>query len=151
MERKRINIFEWIFIGIFLIIVISFASIQIYRSVVNSDWYERNERKKEFQEDVSKLYGEEIKYIESYKATTNATEHFYDVDDSIFSEITCDDYLNTLDELERYSVFSSDRVSVFFEDGSLIDFYITDDLKVYWGKTEIKAPSLVNWYVSIKD
>ena len=147
---KKNTFFEYFFIILFGVIIVLFLGITTYQSIVTSDWYIRNERKKEFQEDSIKLNDEEIEYVEYYNAVTNTEEYYYDIDVSIFSEITCEDYSKTLDELERHEVFSSDRISVFFDDGSLIDFYITDDLKVYWGKTEIKAPNLVNWYVSIK-
>lgn len=148
---KKKHFFEYFFIILFGIIIVLFLGITTYQSIVTSDWYTQNERKKEFQDDISKLNDDGIEYVEYYDAVTNATEHFYDVDDSIFSEIACDDYSKKLDQLERYKVFSSDRVSVFFEDGSLMDFYITDELNVYWGTTEIKADNLIDWYLRIKN
>lgn len=148
---KKKQFIEYFFIILFGVIILLILGITTYQSIVTSDWYEQKERKKEFQEDISKLNDEGIQYIEYHDAVTNATEHFYDVDDSIFSEIACDDYSKKLDQLDSYKVLSSDRVSVFFEDGSLMDFYITDELNVYWGTTEIKADNLIDWYLRIKN
>lgn len=148
---KKKQFFEHFFIILFVVIVLLTLGITTYQSIVTSDWYVENERKKEFQEDISKLNDEGIKYIEYYDAVTNTEKYFYDIGISLFSEMACDDYLQTLNQLESHKVYSSDRVSVFFEDDSLIDFYITDEMKVYWDNLEINAPNLVDWYSNIKD
>ena len=147
---KKKQFFEHFFIILFVVILLLFLGITTYQSIVTSDWYVENERKKEFQEDISKLNDEGIKYIEYYDAVTNTEEYFYDIDVSIFSEVACEDYSITLNQLDRHKVFSSDRISVFFEDGSLIDFYITDDFDVYWDTMKIKADNLITWYLTIR-
>lgn len=147
---KKKTFFEYFFIILFGVIIVLFLGITTYQSIVTSDWFIQNERKKEFQEDIIKLNDEEIEYIEYYNAVTNTEEYYYDIDISIFSEMTCDDYSKTLDQLERHEVFSSDRISVFFEDGSLIDFYITDDFDIYWDTMKIKADNLIAWYLIVR-
>lgn len=148
---KKKHFFEYVFIILFGLIILLLLGITTYQSIVNSEWYKKNERKKEFQEDISKINDDRIKYIEYYDAETKTEEYFSDIDVSVFSKIACDDYSKTLDELECHKVFSSDRISVFFEDGSLIDFYITDNFDVFWGTMKIKADNLIAWYLTIRD
>lgn len=148
---KKKTFFEYFFIILFGVIIVLFLGITTYQSIVTSDWYIQNERKKEFQEDIIKLNDEGIEYIEYYNAVTNTEEYYYDIDVSIFSEMACEDYSKTLNQLERHEVFSGDRISVFFEDGSLIDFYITDDFGVYWDTMKIEADNLIAWYLTIRD
>ncbi len=146
---KKKTFFEYFFIILFGVIIVLFLGITTYQSIVTSDWYIQNERKKEFQEDIIKLNDEGIEYIEYYNAVTNTEEYYYDIDVSIFSEMACEDYSKTLNQLERHEVFSGDRISVFFEDGSLIDFYITDDFGVYWDTMKIEADNLIAWYLTV--
>ena len=64
MSSKAKRIAEWIFIGLFIAIVASFASIQIYRSVVNSDWYTERQARKSFEQMVEKVNDtDNIKYV----------------------------------------------------------------------------------------
>lgn len=146
---KKKTFFEYFFIILFGVIIVLFLGITTYQSIVTSDWYIQNERKKEFQEDIIKLNDEGIEYIEYYNAVTNTEEYYYNIDVSIFSEMACKDYSKTLNQLERHEVFSGDRISVFFEDGSLIDFYITDDFGVYWDTMKIEADNLIAWYLTV--
>lgn len=55
MSSKVKKIAEWILIGLFIAIVASIASIQIYRSVVNSDWYTERQARKSFEQMAEKV------------------------------------------------------------------------------------------------
>ncbi|MBO5380293.1 MAG: hypothetical protein J6A90_08200 [Clostridia bacterium] len=137
-------------ICIFLMIVCSALSIFIYRSIVLSDWFEENERKNEFLSDVKNLENhDEIDYVEIYFAKTNSEKYVYELSQDCFDNMTCCDYSNSISELERHQILSNDRITVFFKNGSLIDFYVYDN-KLFWGNAlEIKCHNLFELYLEV--
>lgn len=142
-KTKRIA--EWILIGIFVAIVASIASIQIYRSVVNSDWYiERQDRKNLEQKIESVNDVDNIKYI---KVDDNNEERFiYDAPAELFDDITIISYEANMAIEKWREIFNNPMVTVFFVEGSPVSFNISDDGRVYEGAFELQCPSLVNWY-----
>lgn len=84
MEKKRINIFEWILIGLFLAMIVSFVSIQVYRAVINSDWFIEIQDKKNFTQVTEEVNTpSNIKYI---RVENNADEYLiYNVPTELFT------------------------------------------------------------------
>lgn len=142
--------FENLTITIFVILVIALVFIAIYKSIVNSTWYEEKHREHSFLNVTTKLNTiGAINYIELYDAHSNAETYYYDFEEDMFSEIACNNYLKCLNDFESQKIFASNRITVFFFDDSFVDFYVTDDLKIYWGNVvEINAPQLINWYLN---
>ena len=147
-KAKRIA--EWILIGLFIAIVASIASIQIYRSVVNSDWYTEKQWQKSFDQMVEKVNEPtNIKYIE-IELDDNAKDfqYFYDAPVELFDDIRIASFelvkdVETLHKIER----NNPEIRVVFNDKTATTFYITKDNKVYWGELfEVECPSLVDWY-----
>lgn len=149
MEKKRINIFsifEWIFIGLFLAIVVSFASIQVYRAVINSDWFIEIQDKKNFTQTAEEVNTpSNIKYI---RAENEADEYLiYDVPTELFDDLAITNYERVDDVEKRREIFRQNCITVFLNDNTSASFFITDDGKLYW-ETYLRCEcnSLLEWY-----
>ena len=142
-KAKRIA--EWILIGIFIAIVASIASIQIYRSVVNSDWYTERQARKSFEQMVEKV-NNDIKYIE---VDDNVEyRYIYDAPFELFDDLKIKNYKRVEDIEKLLEIWRSEPcVTVFFNDNTATSFYFTEDGKLYWGELfEVDCPSLLDWY-----
>lgn len=142
-KAKRIA--EWILIGLFIAIVASIASIQIYRSVVNSDWYIEKQDRRNLEQKIESV--NDVKNIEYIKVDDNIEERFiYDAPAELFDDITVISYEANMDIEKWREIFNNPMVTVFFVEGSPVSFNISDDGKVYSGAFELQCPSLVDWY-----
>ena len=142
-KAKRIA--EWILIGIFIAIVASIASIQIYRSVVNSDWYTERQARKSFEQMVEKV-NNDIKYIE---VDDNVEyRYIYDAPFELFDDLKIKNYKRVEDIEKLLEIWRSEPcVTVFFNDNTATSFYIAEDGKLYWGALfEVDCPSLLDWF-----
>ncbi len=140
------KVIEWLFIGLLLTIVVSFLSIKIYRTVVNSDWYGEMQMKKSFSEVVEKL--NDFDNIEYIKVDDNIEERFiHDFPKELFDDIAAESY-ERVDDIEKLrDIWSQNCVTVFFKNGDPTSFFITDEGEIYWGADlKIKCPSLLEWY-----
>ena len=146
---KTKRIVEWIFIGLFIAIVAAFASIQIYRSVVNSDWYTEKQARKSFEQMVEKVNDTDIiKYIEIEFDDDNDLLNIYDAPAELFDDLKIIRY-EQVDDIENLLALyrSEPCITVFFNDNTATSFYLTEDGKVYWGELfEVDCPSLLDWY-----
>ena len=143
------KIAEWILIGLFIAIVASVASIQIYRSVVNSDWYTERQARKNLEQEIDSVNNvDSIKYI---KVDDNTEEHFiYDAPAELFDDIAIVRFESIRDVETMHEIWKNPCVTVFFTDDTTTSFNITEDGKVYWGQVfELHCPSLVDWYNSV--
>ena len=149
MSSKAKRIAEWLFIGLFIAIVASFASIQIYRSVVNSDWYTEKQARKSFEQMVEKVNDTDIiKYIEIEFDDDNDLLNIYDAPAELFDDLKIIRY-EQVDDIEKLlAIYRSEPcITVFFNDNTATSFYIAEDGKVYWGELfEVDCPSLLDWY-----
>lgn len=148
MSSKAKRIAEWIFIGLFIAIVASFASIQIYRSVVNSDWYTERQARKSFEQMVEKVNNTDIiKYIE-IEFDDNDLLNIYDAPAELFDDLKIIRY-EQVDDIEKLLALyrSEPCITVFFNDNTATSFYIAEDGKMYWGALfAVDCPSLLDWY-----
>ena len=148
MSSKAKIIAEWIFIGLFVAIVASVASILIYRSVVNSDWYTERQARKSFEQMVEKVNNTDIiKYIE-IEFDDNDLLNIYDAPAELFDDLKIIRY-EQVDDIEKLLALyrSEPCITVFFNDNTATSFYIAEDGKVYWGELfEVDCPSLLDWY-----
>ena len=148
MSSKAKIIAEWIFIGLFVAIVASVASILIYRSVVNSDWYTERQARKSFEQMVEKVNNTDIiKYIE-IEFDDNDLLNIYDAPAELFDDLKIIRY-EQVDDIEKLLALyrSEPCITVFFNDNTATSFYLTEDGKVYWGELfEVDCPSLLDWY-----
>ena len=144
MSKAKRNA-EWILIGLFIAIVASIASILIYRSVVNSDWYTERQDRKNLEQKIESVNDvDNIKYI---KVDDNIEERFiYDAPAELFDDITVISYEANMPIEKWREIFNKPMVTVFFVEGSPVSFNISDDGKVYSGAFELQCPSLVSWY-----
>ena len=145
MSSKAKRIAEWILIGLFIAIVASIASILIYRSVVNSDWYTERQARKSFEQMVEKV-NNDIKYIE---VDDNVEyRYIYDAPFELFDDLKIKSYERVEDIEKLLKIWRSEPcVTVFFNDNTATSFYIAEDGKVYWGELfEVDCPSLLDWY-----
>ena len=146
-KAKRIA--EWILIGLFIAIVASVASIQIYRSVVNSDWYTERQARKSYAQMVEKINDtDNIKYVENEFDDDNDLLNIYDAPAELFDDLKIIRY-EQVDDIENLLALyrSEPCITVFFNDNTATSFYITEDDKLYWGELfEVDCPSLLDWY-----
>ena len=147
--NKVKRIAEWILIGFFIAIVASFASIQIYRFVVNSDWYTERQARKSFEQMVEKVNDtDNIKYVEIEFDDDNDLLNIYDAPVELFDDLKITSY-ERVEDIEKLLVLyrSEPCITVFFNDNTATSFYIAEDGKVYWGELfEVDCPSLLDWY-----
>lgn len=146
-KTKRIA--EWIFIGLFVAIVASVASILIYRSVVNSDWYTERQARKSHAQMVEKINDtDNIKYVEIEFDDGNDLLNIYDVPAELFDDLKIIRY-EQVDDIEKLLALyrSEPCITVFFNDNTATPFYIAEDGKLYWGALfEVDCPSLLDWF-----
>ena len=146
---KAKKIAEWILIGLFIAIVASFASIQIYRSVVNSDWYTERQAQKSYAQMVEKVNDtDNIKYIEIDFDNDNDLLYIYDAPAELFDDLKIIRYEQVEDIEKLLALYRSEPcITVFFNDNTASSFYLTEEGKLYWGELfEVDCPSLVDWY-----
>ena len=132
MSSKVKRIAEWILIGLFIAIVASIASIQIYRSVVNSDWYTERQARKSFEQMVEKVNNTDIiKYIE-IEFDDNDLLNIYDAPAELFDDLKIIRY-EQVDDIEKLLTLyrSEPCITVFFNDNTATSFYIAEDGKLY--------------------
>lgn len=146
MKKKRINIFEWILIGLFLAMIVSFASIQVYRAVINSDWFIEIQDKKNFTQVTEEVNTpSNIKYI---RVENNADEYLiYDVPAELFDDLVITNYERVDDAEKLREIFRQNCITVFLNDDASTSFFITDDGRLYW-ETYLRCEcnSLLKWY-----
>lgn len=145
MSKAR-KIFEFTVIGLFIAIVASLVSICAYRAIIASDWYDSLQIKKNFLSATEKLWDESLIDNIGISDDDAGIEYFFDFDGDIFSDLSCDKYERLKDEERIREIYRSDWVTVFFKDGSQMSFFVTEDLRIYWGATEVTCPSLLEWY-----
>ena len=149
MSSKAKRIAEWLFIGLFVAIVASVASILIYRSVVNSDWYTERQARKSYAQMVEKINDtDNIKYVEIEFDDDNDLLNIYDAPAELFDDLKIIRY-EQVDDIENLLALyrSEPRITVFFNDNTASSFYITEEGKLYWGELfEVDCPSLLDWY-----
>ena len=110
-KAKRIA--EWILICLFIAIVASIASIQIYRSVVNSDWYIEKQDRRNLEQKIESV--NDVKNIEYIKVDNNIEERFiYDAPAELFDDITVISYEANMDIEKWREIFNNPMVTVFF-------------------------------------
>ena len=146
-KAKRIA--EWILIGLFIAIVASFASIQIYRSVINSDWYTERQARKSYAQMEEKVNDtDNIKYIEIEFDNDSDMLYIYDAPAALFDDLKITSYERVEDIEKLLALYRSEPcITVFFNDNTATSFYIAEDCKVYWGELfEVDCPSLLDWY-----
>lgn len=150
MGDKRTKRIELICIGVFVAIIASFASIQIYRAVVNSDWYNEMQTQRSFQQIVKQVNDvDNIDYIKIYSKIDGVGEEklFYDVPAELFDDISSKSYDRIEDINELIEIITQNFVTVFYKNGNPTSFYITDDGEIYWETSlKIECPSLLEWY-----
>lgn len=149
MFKNTKKILEYGIICLFLVIVISFASVSIYRSVINSDWYSERQMKNYFIEMSEKVNNsEKIEYI---KVENNGDEKLiYDVPEDLFDDISCDSFESVKDPIKQREIFSGTLVAVFYEDGTYTAFFITNEELYFGTDLKIKCPSLMVWVNEIE-
>ncbi len=149
MTNNTKKILEYGIISLFLIIVVSFASVSIYRSVINSDWYSERQMKNSFIEMTEKVNNSEnIKYI---KVENNGDEKLiYDVPEDLFDDISCDSFESVKDPIKQREIFSGALVAAFYEDGTYTAFFIKDNELYFGTNLKIKCPSLMVWLNEIE-
>ena len=150
MSSKAKKFTEWIVISLSIVIITAIASIQIYRFVVNSDWYTEKQARNSYAQMVEKVNDpNNIKYIE-IKVNDNTEEflYIYDTPVDLFDDLKIISY-ERIDSIEKLLAIwrSEPCVTVFFNDHTVTSFYITEEGKVYWGEFfELKCPSLLTWF-----
>ena len=152
MSSKAKRIAEWIFIGLFVAIVASVASILIYRSVVNSDWYTERQARKSYAQMVEKINDtDNIKYVEIEFDDDNDLLNIYDAPAELFDDLKIIRY-EQVDDIEKLLALyrSEPCITVFFNDNTATSFYIAEDGELYWGALfEVDCPSLLDWYTEV--
>lgn len=147
MKAKRW--IEGILIGLFIAIVASILSIQIYRSVVNAEWYNEKQTKKKFLQVAEKV--NDTDQIKCIKVDDNIEERFvYDAPAELFDDLAAKSYEHIEDVEKQIEIWTQGCVTVFYNDGTAASFFITDDGEIYWGTSlKIECPSLLTWYREI--
>lgn len=150
--NKAKRIAEWILIGLFIAIVASIASIQIYRSVVNSDWYTERQARKSYAQMVEKVNNtDNIECIEIEFGDDRDELYIYDAPVELFDDLKIISY-ERIDDIEKLlTIYRSEPcITVFFNDNTGTSFYVTENGKVYWGELfEVECPSLLDWYNTV--
>ena len=149
MLKNTKKILEYGIICLFLVIVVSLASVSIYRSVINSDRYSERQMKNYFIEMTEKVNNsEKIEYI---KVENNGDEKLiYDVPEDLFDDISCDSFESVKDPIKQREIFSGTFVAVFYEDGTYTAFFITNEELYFGTDLKIKCPSLMVWVNEIE-
>ncbi len=141
---KKAKIFENICIILFVIIITSFASIQIYRAVVNSDWYNEAESKKSFEKMIERI--NQVENIDHIEIDNEVTK---DAPAELFDDISLEEY-KMVDTADAAQMHLHDKwVVIVYKDNTYDVLSITEDNEIYWGYfIKVKCPSLTHWLAS---
>ena len=142
--NKFKKIAEWTVIVLFLVIVVSVASIFIYRAVIGSDWYIEGQTEDGYNQMVKMVNNYEN--IDCIKVDIDTEEFIFDAPKELFDDISCKSFKPITDSEELVRLFKDgDFVTVFYRDGSYHSFSVIDG-EVYWGGSlKVECPSLLAW------
>lgn len=151
--------FERIIFAIFLLMAIPFISIQIYRGVVNSEWYQIKQRQKAFEKIVQEIQEADslilkMRVVQKDGATGELKYTTYDYEDmssAIFQGMQCHDYSNLMEWTPYYHIVREcDEVEIYSNQGEYIThFSFTRDFVILWDNHIIDCPSLIKWYMGV--
>lgn len=145
MRANKKRSAEWIVIGLFLAFVVSFSSIQIYRAVIGSDWYNEKLTKKSFTAITEKLNeADNINYIQI--DSEGEALFIHAVPSLLFDDISLKSFETVKDFEKQREIFNQTCIVVFYKDGTPTSFFITEDSEIYWGTIKVECPSLLSWY-----
>lgn len=146
MEQKTKRIIERAAIVIAVCVALAVIAIIVFRVVTGPGREARERMEKSFTEMSAKLNGgKRIDHISLDASNGSYAEK--NVPDSMFDDISCDDFTAVDDVVLERNIFKGDCITVFYEDGTYTVFFMTADGELYWGTDlRIECPSLETWY-----
>ena len=145
-QTKSFKIVERVIILLFLFIVTVMSTIWVYRSVINSDWYEERQFRSYFNAMSERITS--TADIDTIKLDIHGEEKWIKADEipaNLFVDMTCPNFAKLTDKEKLHNIFRSDIVVVFYTDDRQDAFFITDTREIYWADVKIQCPSLIAW------
>lgn len=146
-------ILKWMVIILCGLFFLSLGSVYIYKAVITSEWYHQRQLKKAFHQEYAHVnMADKIIFIGiSSNGEDGPWEYYYDAPESLFDDMTCDNFDEIDDPVRVEEILAYDWVMVVFKDASKSIYYISPEGEIYWGTSfTVECPSLLSWYKAQK-
>lgn len=142
-------ILKWIVIVFCSIVLLGACSVYIYKAVISTEWYHLRQLKKAYhQEYVHINEADKIIYVGiSQNGEDGPWTYDYDAPESLFDDMTCDNFVEIEDPAKVEEILNYDWLMVVFKDASKSIYHISPSGEIYWGTSfTVECPSLLRWY-----
>jgi len=142
-------ILKWIVIVVCVLFFLSLGSLHIYKSVITSEWYHLRQLKKAFTQEYAHINDhDKIIYVGiSSNGEDGPWEYFYDTPDTLFDDMTCENFNEIDDPFVVDEILTYDWIMLVFKDASKSIYHISPEGEIYWGTSfTVDCPSLLSWY-----
>ena len=142
-------ILKWIVIVVCGLFFLSLSSLHIYKAVITSEWYHLRQLKKAFNQEYAHVNdADKIIYVGiSSTGEEGPWEYFYDAPDTLFDDMTCDNFKEIDDPVMVEEILTYDWIMLVFKDASKSIYHISPEGEIYWGTSfTVECPSLLSWY-----
>lgn len=142
-------IIKWVVIVFCALVLLACSSVFIYKAVISSEWYHQRQLKKAFNQELVHINDhDKIIYVGISPQGDDASwEYFYDTPETLFDDMTCDDFEEIDDTVKVEEILAYDWIMVIFKDASKSVYHISPEDEIYWGTSlKVDCPSLLRWY-----
>lgn len=142
-------ILKWIVITLCGLFFLSLGSAYIYKAVINSEWYHQRQLKKAFKQEYAHINdNNKIIFIGiSENGEDGPWEYFYDAPETLFDDMTCNDFTEIDDPAKVEEILAYDWIMAVFKDASKSIYHVSPEGEIYWGTSfTVDCPSLLSWY-----
>lgn len=147
-------ILKWIVIVFCAIVLLGITIPYIYKGVIQSEWYHQRQLKKAFEQEYAHINeADKIIYVGiSHNGEDGPWEYFYDAPDSLFDDLTCNNFEEIDETAKIEEILGYDWIMAVFKDASKSIYFISPEDEIYWGTSfKVDCPSLLRWYKDNKN
>lgn len=142
-------ILKWIVIVFCTIVLVAVVSPYVYKTIVSSEWYHQKQLNKAFRQEYAHINeADKIIYVGiSANGEDGPWEYDYEAPDSLFDDLTCNNFDEIDDSAKVEEILTYDWIMVVFKDASKSIYHISPENEIYWGTSfKVDCPSLLHWY-----
>lgn len=147
--RDKSVVLKWIVIVLCVGFLLVLCAGYIYKAVTQTEWYHLRMMKKAFENEYVHV-NEDSQILTigiSPAGQDDSWKYSYDIPETLFDDMTCNEFKEIEDEEKIEEILSYDWIMVTFRDASKSMYFISPQDEIYWGTSiQVKCPSLLNWY-----
>jgi len=147
-------ILKWIVVILCCLFFLSLGSVYIYKAIITSGWYHQRQLHKAYNQEYAHINeADKIIYVGvSQNGEDGPWNCDYDAPESLFDDMTCNDFNEIEDTQMVEEILTYDWIMVTFKDNSKSIYFISPQDEIYWGTSfKVECPSLLRWYKKQKE